>query len=93
MLKEIASEYSESNTTVDFNLLEPALFTLRLIYDEKKTKSMIQVIENAMRKGVSKEIDVQANWDVEQVLMSVSLFQNQKKTENSKCFRVIVSCF
>jgi hypothetical protein len=34
----IASEYSESNTTVDFNLLEPALFTLRLIYDENKNK-------------------------------------------------------
>jgi hypothetical protein len=42
----IASEdIPKHNTTVDFNLLEPAVFTLRLIYDEnKKTKSMIQII-------------------------------------------------
>jgi len=34
----VASEYSESNTTIDFNLLEPDLFTLRIIYDENKNK-------------------------------------------------------
>jgi hypothetical protein len=27
----IASEYSENNTTVDFNLLEPAVFTLHYL--------------------------------------------------------------
>jgi hypothetical protein len=33
-----ATEYSENSTTIDFNLLEPALFTLRIIYDQKKNK-------------------------------------------------------
>jgi hypothetical protein len=37
--KEISSlQNSENTTTVDFNLLEPALFTLRAIYDENKNK-------------------------------------------------------
>jgi hypothetical protein len=68
----IASEYSESNTTVDFNLLEPALFTLRLIYDENKNKiyDSGNYLEKRYAEEViyfSKEIDVRANWDVEQV--------------------------
>jgi hypothetical protein len=67
----IASEYSESNTTVDFNLLEPALFTLRLIYDENKNKvyDSGSYLEKRYAEEViyySKEIDVRANWDVEQ---------------------------
>jgi hypothetical protein len=40
----IATKYSENSTTVDFNLLEPALFTLRIIYDQNKTKSTTPVI-------------------------------------------------
>jgi hypothetical protein len=40
----IATEYSENSTTIDFNLLEPALFTLRIIYDQNKTKSTTPVI-------------------------------------------------
>jgi hypothetical protein len=68
----IASEYSESNATVDFNLLEPALFTLRLIYDENKNKvyDSGSYLEKRYAEEViyfSKEIDVRANWDVEQV--------------------------
>ena len=68
----IASEYSESNTTVDFNLLEPALFSLRLIYDENKNKvyDSGNYLEKRYAEEVvyfSKEIDVRANWDVEQV--------------------------
>lgn len=67
----IASEYSESNTTVDFNLLEPALFSLRLIYDDNKNKvyDSGNYLEKHYSEEViyfSKEIDVRANWDVEQ---------------------------
>jgi hypothetical protein len=67
----IASEYSESNTTVDFNLLQPALFTLRLIYDENENKVYDpgNYLEKRHAEEViyfSKEVDVRANWDVEQ---------------------------
>jgi hypothetical protein len=87
----IASEYSESNTTVDFNLLEPALFTLRLIYDENKNKvyDSGSYLEKRYAEEViyfSKEIDVRANWDVEQVF-DVSLPytpEPKKKQEKEK---------
>jgi hypothetical protein len=89
----IASEYSESNTTVDFNLLEPALFTLRLIYDENKNKiyDSGNYLEKRYAEEViyfSKEIDVRANWDVEQVF-DVSIPYSpepKKKTEKSQGF-------
>jgi uncharacterized protein (DUF2141 family) len=68
----IASEYTEDKTTVDFNLLEPKLFTLRIIYDENKNKAYDtgNYLEKRYAEEViyfSKEIDVRANWDVEQV--------------------------
>jgi hypothetical protein len=89
----IASEYSESNTTVDFNLLEPAVFTLRLIYDENKNKiyDSGNYLEKRYAEEViyfSKEIDVRANWDVEQVF-DVSIPYSpepKKKTEKSQGF-------
>ena len=68
----IATEYSESNTKIEFNLLEPALFTLRLIYDDNKNKEWDSgnYLEKRQAEEVvylSKEIDVRANWDVDQV--------------------------
>ncbi len=67
----IATEYTENNPIVSFNLLEPALFTLRAIYDDNKNK--IYDPGNFLDKKYSeeviyfsKEIDVRANWDVEQ---------------------------
>lgn len=67
----IASEYSESNTAIDFNLLDPDLFTLRIIYDENKNKvwDSGNYLEKRQAEEVNyfpKEIDVRANWDVEQ---------------------------
>ncbi|MDI1316746.1 Ig-like domain-containing protein [Flavobacterium sp.] len=66
-----ASEYSESNTTVEFVAIEPAKYTLRLIYDDNKNK--IWDSGNYMERRQSeeviyfpKEIDVRSNWDVEQ---------------------------
>ncbi|WP_367756587.1 Ig-like domain-containing protein [Flavobacterium sp. WC2430] len=68
----IASEYTEKNNVVDFNLLDPALFTLRIIYDDNKNKQYDagNYLEKRYAEEViyfSKEIDVRANWDVDQV--------------------------
>lgn len=68
----VASEYSENSTTIDFNLLEPKLFTLRLIYDKNKNKAYDtgNYLEKNYAEEViyfSKDIDVRANWDVEQI--------------------------
>jgi len=68
----IASEYSESNTIIDFTAVEPTLFTLRVIYDVNKNK--VWDSGNYLKKQQSeeviyfpKEIDIRANWDVEQI--------------------------
>ena len=68
----IASEYSEKSNVVDFNLLDPALFTLRIIYDDNNNKQYDagNYLEKRYAEEVvyfSKEIDVRANWDVDQV--------------------------
>jgi hypothetical protein len=58
---------------------------------------MIQVIFRKTLCGrviyFSKEIDVRANWDVEQVFdVSIPYFRTEKKTEkNSKGFRVMLA--
>jgi hypothetical protein len=70
----LASEYSESESTIDFNLLEPNLFTLRIIYDENKNKvwDSGNYLEKRQAEEViyfPKEIDVRANWDVEQTFI------------------------
>ena len=69
--KILATEYSEKNTQVEFLGLEPALFTLRVIYDDNKNK--IWDTGSFMEKRQPEEviyfpklIDVRANWDVEQ---------------------------
>jgi hypothetical protein len=66
-----ASEYSEKESTIVFDALEPALYTLRIIYDDNKNKEWDT--GNYMEKRQSeeviyfpKELDVRANWDVEQ---------------------------
>lgn len=67
----MASEYSESKSVVDFNLLNPGLFSLRLIYDENKNKEWDtgSYLEKRQAEEViyfPKQIDIRANWDVEQ---------------------------
>jgi hypothetical protein len=85
----IASEYSENSTRIDFNLLEPALFTLRLIYDENKNKvyDSGNYLEKRYAEEViyfSKEIDVRANWDVEQVFDVSIPYAPESKNEKEK---------
>lgn len=67
----LASEYSEKNTIVNFDLLEPNKFTLRVIYDDNKDKEWTpgNFLEQRQSEEViyfPKEIDVRSNWDVEQ---------------------------
>lgn len=89
----ITSQYTESNPVITFNLLEPALFSLRAIYDENKNKTYDpgNFIEKKYSEEViyfSKEIDVRANWDVEQPFdLSIPYIPEKKpkkKTEKKK---------
>jgi molybdenum cofactor biosynthesis enzyme len=66
-----ATAYSEKETTVTFDALEPALYTLRLIYDDNKNRKWDtgNFIEKKQTEEViyfPKDIDVRSNWDVEQ---------------------------
>ena len=56
---------------IDFNGIKPALYTLRIIYDANKNKEWDSgsFLEKRQTEEViyfPKEIDVRANWDVEQ---------------------------
>ena len=69
--KVIATEYTEKNTIVEFLAVEPAVYTLRIIYDDNKngiwdTGSYIEKRQTEEVIYFPKEIDVRANWDVEQ---------------------------
>jgi hypothetical protein len=68
----LASEYSENGTTVDFNLLEPSAFSLRVIYDTNKNKEWDSgnYLEKRQAEEViysSKEINLHANFDWEEI--------------------------
>ena len=86
----LATEYSEGNTKVEFNLVEPSLFTLRLIYDDNKNKEWDSgnFLEKRQAEEVvyfSKPIDVRANWDVEQVFdVSIPYTPETKKKVDNK---------
>lgn len=67
----LASAYSEGETTLQFNLVKPELFTVRVIYDDNKNK--IYDTGSFLEKKYSEEVfynqeefDVRANWDVDQ---------------------------
>lgn len=67
----LESAYLEKGNSVFFDLIEPKKYTLRIIYDDNKNK--VWDAGNYMEKRQSeeviyfpKEIDVRANWDVEQ---------------------------
>ena len=81
----VASEYSENNSMIEFNLIEPAVFSLRAIYDINKNKEWDtgDFLEKRQAEEViyySKEVDVRANWDVEQVFdLSIPYTPEPKK--------------
>ncbi|WP_162126929.1 Ig-like domain-containing protein [Flavobacterium phycosphaerae] len=66
-----ATEYSEKSTTITFDAIEPAFYTLRIVYDDNKNKewdpgSFMEKRQSEEVIYFPKEIDVRANWDVEQ---------------------------
>lgn len=68
-----ASAYSEGETTLDFTYLEPNLFTIRIIYDTNKNKiwdtgNYLEKRQTEEVRYFPTEIDVRANWDVDQTI-------------------------
>lgn len=85
----LASEHTGETTTIDFNLIEPAIYSLRAIYDLNKNKEWDSgnYLEKRPAEPViyfSKEIDVRANWDVNQIfdLSLPYIPEPKKKAEN-----------
>ncbi len=69
--KIIATKYTESNPTLEYALLEPKKYTLRIIYDSNKNKvrdsgDYLNKIQPEEVIYYPSEIDVRANWDVDQ---------------------------
>lgn len=81
----VATEYSEGNTKIEFNFIEPSLYSLRAIYDDNKNKEWDSgsYLEKRQAEEViylSKEIDVRANWDIDQVFdLSIPYIPELKK--------------
>lgn len=66
------SEYTEKETTINFDAIEPALYTLRLIYDDNKNKvwDTGSYLEKRQTEEViyfPKDINIRSNWDWEQL--------------------------
>jgi len=86
----LATEYCESKTKVEFSFIDPALFSLRAIYDVNKNKEWDtgNYLEKRQAEEViyfSKEIDVRANWDIEQVFdLSIPYTPEPKKKVEKK---------
>lgn len=68
------SYYSENSTQIDFNLIKPEVYNLRLIYDSNKNGiwDSGNFLEQKQSEEViyfPKEIDIRANWDVQQTFI------------------------
>jgi hypothetical protein len=69
--KVLDSEYLESEPVATFNLIQPGVFRVRFIYDTNKNKewdpgSFQNKTQSEEVIYFPKEIDVRANWDVDQ---------------------------
>lgn len=86
----LASQYSDGQTKLTFDLLEPNSFTLRITYDDNKNK--IYDSGNFLKKTYAeevfyyqKEIDVRTNWDVDETVdMSIPYNPELEKKEDEK---------
>ena len=84
----LASQYSEGQTKLTFDLLEPNAFTLRVTYDDNKNK--IYDSGNFLKKTYAeevfyyqKDIDVRTNWDVDESIdMSIPYNPELEKKED-----------
>ncbi|WP_310554611.1 Ig-like domain-containing protein [Flavobacterium sp.] len=89
--KILATEYSETKSVVEFTLLEPRKYSVRLVYDNNKNK--LRDTGNYLEKTQPEEvvhfpteIDVRANWDVDQAfdLSLKPILKNEAKKEPVK---------
>ncbi len=86
----LASEYSEGKTQIEFNLMVPAQFTIRVIYDDNKNKMYDtgSFLEKKYAEEVfyfQREIDVRTNWDVNETIdLSVPFNPDVEKKEDLK---------
>lgn len=86
----LASQYSEGQTKLTFDLVEPNAFTLRITYDDNKNK--IYDSGNFLKKTYAeevfyyqKEVDVRTNWDVDEAInMSIPYNPELEKKEEDK---------
>lgn len=67
----IASAVSNGEEFLEFNFIEPNLYTLRVIYDDNKngvwdSGSYLEQRQAEEVKYFAKKVDVRANWDVDQ---------------------------
>lgn len=87
----LTSEYSESQTKFDFLLLEPSIYSVRIIYDDNKNKRYDpgNYLEKRYAEEVfyyQEEIDLHANWDkIESIDLSIPFDPAlEKKKEEDK---------
>ncbi|WP_158730262.1 MULTISPECIES: Ig-like domain-containing protein [unclassified Flavobacterium] len=86
----LASEYTTENSTVNFNLVEPAQYTLRATYDSNKNGKwdpgdFLKKLQAEEVIYFSKEMDVRANWDVNQLFdLSIPYTPEIKKKATNK---------
>lgn len=69
--KVITSQKSTQETTLNFDLIDPMLYTIRVIYDDNgngewDTGNFLEKKQAEQILYFPKEIDVRANWDVDQ---------------------------
>ncbi|CAD0003350.1 Ig-like domain-containing protein [Flavobacterium salmonis] len=87
----LASDYSESKTKFDFLLLEPSVYSVRIIYDDNNNKRYDpgNYLEKRYAEEVfyyQEEIDLHANWDkIESMDLSIPYSPElEKKKEEDK---------
>lgn len=87
----LASDYSEGKTTLEFNLVQPEVFTVRVIYDDNKNKKYDSgsYLDKRYSEEVfynQEEFDVRANWDrIETIDLSIPFSPEvEKKTDDKK---------
>ncbi|TPG38754.1 Ig-like domain-containing protein [Flavobacterium pectinovorum] len=86
----LASQYSEGETRLVFDLVEPNSFTIRVVYDDNKNK--IYDAGNFLKKEYAEEVfyyqqefDVRSNWDRDETVdMSIKYNPEVEKKQDAK---------
>lgn len=87
----LAHDYSEKNTKIEFNFLEPKDYILRVIYDDNKNRKWDS--GNYLEKRQAEEViyyskiikDVRANWNVNETFdLSIPYAPEPKKKDGKK---------